>query len=250
MNLTFSNIYNPGSIEKDALEFTHLAFTEVLELYDGNFIKWKVMPTLEALQKVENYLKEIHLARGQNHSKFVFPQDEKIPETLQQYLIEQEYGISFLEMYAIKPNHFSADEKGAVQIEFVTEETLPAFCEIHYEEAKQWGETYALSKRDMLKKDFYDNRKQQIIARMGDEIVGSVEIIVSNETAEIDSLFVLPTYQRQGIGSKIQKFVMELYKDKVVILVADGEDTPKDMYVKQGYHYIGFQYNALKLNID
>ncbi|MEK4425681.1 GNAT family N-acetyltransferase [Solibacillus sp. FSL K6-1523] len=249
MNLTFSLIYNPGIIEKESNNFSHLAFMEVPEMYDGNFIKWKEMPTLVMLKQVENYMKETHLARGQKHVKFVFPQDKKIPDALVAYLMEQRYDIGLLEMYAIDPKTFPTDVSSSAHVQFITEETLEAYCNIHYEEAKQWGESYALSKRELLKKDFRDQCKQQIIALVDGEIIGSVDIVVHEQTAEIDNFFVLPAFQRQGIGSKIQQFVMQQYADKTVILVADGEDTPKDMYVKQGYHFIGFQYNALKAEI-
>ena len=85
---------------------------------------------------------------------------------------------------------------------------------------------------------------------MDGQVVGSTDVIVREQTAEIDNFYVLPSHQRQGIGSQIQQFVMEQYEDKTIILVADGEDTPKDMYAKQGYQFIGFQYNALKMDID
>lgn len=250
MNLTFSAIYNPGITEKETTEFSHLAFMEVPELYDGNFIQWKEIPSLETLKQAENYMKETHLARGQNHVKFVFPQGEKMPDALVTYLMEQKYDIGILEMYAIDPKTFPTDVISNAQIQFVSEATIQAYSDIHYEEAKQWGESYALSKRELLKKDFRDQRKQQIIALVDGEIVGSVDVIVREETAEIDNFFVLPAFQRQGIGSKIQQFVMQHYANKTIILVADGEDTPKDMYVKQGYRFIGFQFNALKTEIE
>lgn len=249
MNLTFSNIYNPGIIEKESSNFSHLAFMEVPEMYDGNFIKWKAMPALETLKQVESYMKETHLARGQKHVKFVFPQDEKIPDVLVAYLTEQQYDIGLLEMYTINPKTFPTDVSSSAQVQFISEEMLEAYCNIHYEEAKQWGESYALSKRELLKKDYRDQRKQQIIALVDGEIVGSVDVIVREQTAEIDNFFVLPAFQKQGIGSKIQQFVMQHYAEKTIILVADGEDTPKDMYVKQGYRFIGFQYNALNADI-
>ena len=44
----------------------------------------------------------------------------------------------------------------------------------------------------------------------------------------------------------MQSFVANYAKGKSVILVADGEDTAKDMYKAQGYQYGGFQYVALK----
>lgn len=37
--------------------------------------------------------------------------------------------------------------------------------------------------------------------------------------------------------------------ERPVILVADGEDTAKDMYLRQGYVYQGFKYHILKENI-
>ncbi len=52
--------------------------------------------------------------------------------------------------------------------------------------------------------------------------------------------------RRLGIGSQMQSFVANYAKGKSVILVADGEDTAKDMYKAQGYQYGGFQYEALK----
>ena len=35
-----------------------------------------------------------------------------------------------------------------------------------------------------------------------------------------------------------------------MILVADGEDTAKDMYVKQGYVFLSYMYQALKESLD
>ncbi|MDN8848384.1 GNAT family N-acetyltransferase, partial [Staphylococcus aureus] len=34
--------------------------------------------------------------------------------------------------------------------------------------------------------------------------------------------------------------------DKVIILIADGEDSAKHMYIKQGYIFISYCYQILK----
>ncbi|MEJ7170130.1 GNAT family N-acetyltransferase, partial [Staphylococcus epidermidis] len=44
-------------------------------------------------------------------------------------------------------------------------------------------------------------------------------------------------------------YIGELAGQRPVILVADGEDTVKDMYLKQGYVYRSFRYQILKENI-
>lgn len=43
---------------------------------------------------------------------------------------------------------------------------------------------------------------------------------------------------------------MESFPEKTVILVADGEDTPREMYKKQNYQYHGFRYETQKVYQD
>ena len=56
---------------------------------------------------------------------------------------------------------------------------------------------------------------------------GTVDVIISKDTAEIDNLGVDEAFQKKGIGSRIQKFVMDTFQDKTILLVADGMDTSK-----------------------
>ncbi|MGA5689718.1 GNAT family N-acetyltransferase [Cytobacillus pseudoceanisediminis] len=72
-------------------------------------------------------------------------------------------------------------------------------------------------------------------------------MIIKEYTAEIDGLMVHEDFQKKGIGRRLQKSVMDQFKDKTIILVADGEDTPKEMYRRQNYQYLGKQYNLLKI---
>jgi len=69
---------------------------------------------------------------------------------------------------------------------------------------------------------------------------------MNEKYVELDSFGVREIYRRLGIGTKMQAFVAEIAKDKPIILVADGEDTAKDMYKRQGYIYSGFQFETLK----
>ena len=82
--------------------------------------------------------------------------------------------------------------------------------------------------------------------------------IVNDETLEdyiaiyrrfAEPFGVLDEYQRQGIGSVMQSFVAQIAKDKTIILIADGEDSAKDMYIKQGYIFISYCYQILKEHI-
>ena len=57
---------------------------------------------------------------------------------------------------------------------------------------------------------------------------------------EIDGLGVMEQYRHNAIGSSIQSHVGKLAKTNPVILVADGEDTAKDMYIKARLYIFGF----------
>ena len=247
MDVTFEHIYTDASLAYETNLFCHYEFLEVLEMYDSNFIRFKKMPKLKQLIEAENYIKEVHAKRGQKHVKFVFPQDLVLREDIESYLQTQGYEINGLQLYIIEPAQFKQSSSFNGTVAFVTQQTLAEFCEFHYSDALKFGEAYATQKSEKLKKDFELNRKYQIIAKLTDgTVVGAVEIIKSENYAEIDSLFVLQEYQKQGIGTAIQQFVMNEFKDKQIILVTESDNTARHMYVKQGYIHKGFQQNALK----
>ena len=74
-------------------------------------------------------------------------------------------------------------------------------------------------------------------------------MIESEETIEIDSFGVIKEMRGQGIGRAMQGFVANYAKHKPLILIADGEDTAKEMYIKQGYTFISYCYSVIKENI-
>lgn len=251
MELSFRNINIFAQVERETELYRHYQLDEVKDRYDSNFIEFLSTPTLSELKEAMYYLQHKHGQSGRQFLKAVFPQDEDIPLELHQYLLTNQFEIGCLEMYAIEPNCFTCKSiRPEVKIEFVSEKTLEGYLAIHYQDAQQWGEGYAQAKQAMLKRDFEQKRKAQIVALLNGQVIGSVDVIESANTAEIDNLFVLPAYQKQGVGTKMQQFVMKQYVEKTIILVADGDDTPREMYTKQGYTYIGKQLNALKTSLD
>lgn len=111
----------------------------------------------------------------------------------------------------------------------------------------QFGKEFANQKVWMYKYNFADENIMQVIAFYKGAPAGSVEIIISDGSIEIDNLSVLESFQRKGIGSRLQRFAMDQFPGKTVILVADGEDTPREMYQKQNYQYQGFKYEVQKV---
>lgn len=246
--ITFENIYTVGHIVEENDQYLHVHYPEMLVRYDSNFIEFKSMPSMDQLKEVAAYLREFHLQKGQKHVKFYFPDDERPTAELMEYFKQLEYEFGYLELYAIQPGKFPnvvADQD--LEVQAVMDENLEVFLELQYQEDLQFGEEFAKQKINMHKRNFKDPNFMQVIACYKGVSAGSVDVIIADDTVEIDGLNVLETYQKKGIGSRLQRFVMDKFPDKMVILVADGEDTPRDMYRRQGYQYFGFKYEVQRI---
>ncbi|MCM3763908.1 GNAT family N-acetyltransferase [Neobacillus niacini] len=249
--LTFENINTLGIIVHENTQYKHYHYPEMLTRYDSNFIEFKTLPTVTEFKEAENYLRDYHLKRGQKHVKFSFPNNIKPTGELLAYLTDMRYEIGFLELYAIEPKHFPAViDNPDIDIQVVTNKSLEVLLDLQYQHDLNNGIEFAKQKVDLIKRQFEDQNIQQVLAFYKGSPAGYVNVIISSETAEIDSLMVDELYRKKGIASRLQKFVMESFPEKMVILVADGEDTPREMYRKQNYQYHGFKYEATKICQD
>lgn len=248
MQITFENIHIHSHLVDENELYKHFHFPEMLSRYDSNYIEFKRLPTLNELKQAEGFLKNFHQKNGQKHVKFKFPVDEKIPVELVNYINQKDYDIGFLELYSIKPNQFpEVKDNPDIEIQMVDDKNLRAFLAFQYQQDIVFGSNFATQKVELNKRIFENPNFMQLLALYKGTPAGAVEIIISKDTAEIDNLGVDEAFQKKGIGSRIQKFVMETFHDKTVILVADGQDTPKEMYKRQNYKYLGYQYYTQKV---
>lgn len=245
---TFEDIHNPAKLYAENELYKHYHYPEMLVRYDSNFIDFKKMPTVEEFNEAASYLREFHVARGQKHVKFTFPANEKPSLELTTYLSDEYYCIGFLELYAIQPDQFpNVKDNPKIDIQVVTEEIFDVFLKLQYEQDLAFGSSFADQKVGLHKRNFADCNVMQILGFYEGIPAGAVQVNLSAQYAEIDDLVVDDSFQGKGIGSRLQKLVMDMFKEKTVILVADGDDTPREMYQKQNYQYIGFKNNAQKV---
>jgi GNAT superfamily N-acetyltransferase len=248
MQITFEDIYIHGHVVAENNRYKHFHFPEMLSRYDSNYIEFKVFPTLDEFKVAEEYLSDYHQKNGQKHVKFKFPVNKKVPAELVNYLNLEGYDLGFLELYAIQPELFpKVRENPDIEVQIVTEDNLKAFLALQYQQDIVFGSNFANQKVELNKSIFADPNILQLLALYKGTPAGAVDVIISKDTVEIDNLGVDEAFQKKGIGSRIQKFVMDTFQDKTVILVADGQDTPRDMYKRQNYKCLGFQYYTQKV---
>ncbi|WP_373894063.1 GNAT family N-acetyltransferase [Virgibacillus sp. CBA3643] len=247
--VTFDDIYILGNIVTENDLYRHYHYPEMLIRYDSNFIEFKKQPSLTELKEAEKYLREFHLRYGQKHVKFCFPANSRIEGELEDYLNKSGYENGFLELYAIHPDQFSAvEDQPDIDIQVVTDDNFETYLSLQYQQDLAFGSEFAEAKIDLAKRQFKEEaRIIRVLAFYKGTPAGYVDVITTDKTAEIDNLTVDEAFQKKGIGSRLQKFVMDNYPDKAVILVADGEDTVREMYRKQNYQYLGFQNEVQKI---
>lgn len=243
----FDNTYTLGDVVLETALYRHIHYPEMLVRYDSNFIEFLSIPSIDEFKEVEKYLLDFHQKRGQNHLKFYFPANMTLEGELNDYLTTAGYGRELLELYAIQPHEFPEIRTNSdIQVEKVTTETLETLVALKYVQDLEFGEDFAEQKRALTRRKFADPQLIQVLAVYQGVAVGYVDLIVSKDTVEIDELSVEEAYQKKGIGSHLQQFAMKLYPDKTIILLADGEDTPRNMYRKQNYQYLGFRQGILR----
>lgn len=249
--ISFELINHYGQVVKETNAYAFFQLAEVKDRYDSNFMRLKQMPSCKQFEGFVEELKGLASVYGNPHGKLVLPENCKPVEALEVKAKELGFDWSFLELYTVEPTEFLTNNSAKcdldIEVKWIPEELVEAYGQMHFEESVQWGEAYATAIR-AYKKGLIEKADIRIaVAVLDGELVGSTDVIMLAGYAEIDKFFVKHKFQKRGIGTVIQQFVMQEAEaaGRSVILVADGEDTPSEMYLKQGYAFVAFQYAAL-----
>ena len=247
-NINFQNLFRPSRIAENNVLFIHFYSPETPLVYDYNEIQFKKMPAIPEFIFVEEYLMHFQFKHLQNHLKFCFPENQPLTLKIIEYLSESDYGNGLLELYGILPEQFPrTTETAIISIHPVTSQNLQTYLTFEYDLDVQFGPAFAEQKQLLYRKHFHDNRILQLLAYYEGIPAGSVDVILSENTVELDNLIVLQPYRNKGIASRLQQYVMNQFADKIVILAADGYDSAREMYRKQNYQYLGYRYEVLKV---
>lgn len=245
---TFNDSNTIGHLIEANKLYQQYHYPEMPVRYDSSFIEFKRMPTLEEFKETEQYLTAFHQQHNQHHLRFYFADSQRPVGDLLTYIRKKNYDIGFMELYSIMPEQFpDVPYNLDVQVEEVTDIKLDDYLKLQFETDMEFGEEFAREKAGLNKSQFEEEKWVQVIAYYHDKPAGTMDIFVGDQAVEIDNLEVREDFQRKGIGSQLQRFAMDCYKKSPVILIADGEDTPREMYQKQNYHYLSYKYELLKM---
>lgn len=234
----FKNTYLFSTVSAQTPYFTQYHQDKMPDVKQVNFMAFHLNPAQEIFQFLESFQKDFHHETGQDFLRFHWPEDEGIyPETFN-YLSENEYRLGRMELLKISPQDFpTSSSQPDITVTSLKEEHMEDYLSLNYEADLEHGKTYAEQKQIQYQGYLKRPHIQPYLAFQEGRLASSIDLIAVKSHIEINSLYVHPDYRRQGIAQALQARAMEIAEaqESDVILIADAEDTPIDMYKKQGY---------------
>ncbi|WP_414047705.1 GNAT family N-acetyltransferase [Macrococcus equi] len=228
--------------------YIHYHTPSQLIKYYANYYEYKQMPDIATFLKDYETQKTFHEKHGQKHALFIFPENQ----TLDSKLIEQASLLGFtlekMELYLLSEQPKTRDSEIEVQQVINDDDVFIDFLEVCREGELEYGEAFADLKEETHKRDLSDDTVLQFVGYQHGFPAGKVEAIESERLIEIDDFYVLDAMRKQGVGTTLQQAVWRYAKQrgKQVILIADGNDSPREMYQRQGYVLVSERYELLR----
>ena len=248
---TFDNMFTLADTYDETELYYFIGNRKVPSMYSNNKIVLDFVPTAEELDILEDnfldYAYDLNLA----YYSFVLPMNQPLAPDLFASIGEVGYEISLTKLMVLDPADFKATTKAKDTYgdRLVLKEVDPSIEQDYidfnqvFDKAIDDSGQFAAQKLNYYPWFLAENNTTALAVYIDDKLVAITDIIRLAHAYEIDNFQVLDDYQRQGIGSLIQQWVCDkaLAEGKMVILSADADDTPYDMYVKQGYQDQGMQ---------
>ena len=140
--------------------------------------------------------------------------------------------------------HIQPGSKKSVLCKRVETEDFDLLEQMLFDGSKQYGEEYARKNAQHRLKvlQHHPDRFQCYFVYQREEVVGYLFTIIYQQWAELDDFWILPDHQKQGFGSGLLHYVLSQLKQqgiRDVFLMADKNDTPKEMYAKMKFEVAG-----------
>lgn len=248
---TFDNMFTLADTYDETELYYFIGNHKVPSMYSNNKIVLDFVPTAEELDILEDnfldYAYDLNLA----YYSFVLPMNQPLAPDLFASIGEVGYEISLTKLMVLDPADFKATTKAKDTYgDRLVLKEVDSSIELDYfnfnqvfDKAIDDSGQFAAQKLNYYPWFLAENNTTALAVYIDDKLVAITDIIRLAHAYEIDNFQVLDDYQRQGIGSMIQQWVCDkaLAEGKMVVLEADADDTPYDMYVKQGYQDQGMQ---------
>ncbi|WP_414050979.1 GNAT family N-acetyltransferase [Macrococcus animalis] len=248
-DINFADTHNDAEVYAENDRYIHFHTPSQLIKYYANYYQYKQFPKFHKLMNDYREQKKFHEKHNQKHALFIFPEKVAMPKCYVKAMGQYGFTTEKMELYHLKtmPKTKLTD----IDIKQVShnDDIFKDFLEVCREGELEYGEEFADLKQRTHERDLDDDNILQLVAYKHGFPAGKVEAIESEYYIELDDFYVLDAMRKQGIGTALQQAVWQYANNlgKQVILIADGNDSPREMYQKQGYVLVSERYELLRV---
>lgn len=246
---SFADTHNDAEVFEENEKYIHYHTPSQLVKYYANYFQYKEMPDVEMFLTDYDKQKTFHEQRGQKHALFIFPECEVLNDAFQEKAKDLGFTVEKMELYLLKEMPKSKD----IEIEVVQvlndDDVLLDFLQVCREGDLEYGEEFADLKERTHRRDLLNPQILQFVGYQHGFPAGKVEAVESAHYVELDDFYVLDAMRKQGVGTALQQAIWHYSQTvgKQVILIADGNDSPREMYQRQGYELVSERYELLSV---
>ena len=251
MGYSFKDIYSRAKsvVETDSYVIYQTIKSKLY--FSGNYLLMKKEPT--TIDEVEYYIsscRNFFKDKGVNFIHLAALENVKLSRKLKRYLKKESFNEINLNLYYLNINDFIEQELSDFSVEYLQKVDLNRYLSFQYKiDIEASNEEWAEHNQSLLYEDIRSENIKQLVAKDGEKIVGSANIIVKNNFFEIDNLYIAPEYRNLGIARHIISYAIDSERKENVLLVVDANDTPKYMYENMGFEKISEQDFYLKTDV-
>lgn len=248
MNYSFKNIYSKAKV---AVETDRYVIYQTLKSklnFSGNYLLMKKeAKTIDDLEYYITSCRNFFRDKGVDFIHIASSENTSLPKKLNKYLKKQGYNEINLDLYHLDINDFIEQEETEYTVEYLQKKDLSRYLKFQYKiDIESSNEEWAEHNQELLYDEIRSENIKQLVAKDGEKIIASVNIIVKTDYFEIDNLYVNKEYRRRGIAMQLLSYAIKNENKSNIVLVADANDTPKYMYEKVGFKKISEQDFYLK----
>lgn len=247
MPISMETIYTDAQVIENNSRYTRFLTPQHPHKFDGNKWRYHIMPDTLTFKHDMVIQRQQHMQISSTHLYFEFPANMVLSTEMLRLLRTEGFELGCVEMYAIDGVALQALSEETLHLVKVNSHRMNDYLEIFSELSTPYGTIYVNEACNYIREQVSHGKGglDYYVAYENDVPVAILNLIEGETTLELDGFAVKPEYQKQGYGKRIQAEIGKRAGQRSVILVADAEDTVKDMYIKQGYTYMHFRYSAL-----
>lgn len=245
----FNNIEHYTEVIEENDFFLQYTNEELPNYRTSNYLQLKYSPTLPEFQLIEKLHVDYQHSIKQNHLKIIWLENVGMYVDILDYLNKESYKIGKQELLIAEADnlHINAINNN-LEIEVVSLKNFDLFLKLNYKENMKISQKHAETMQDVYRYQFSQPHVEFILALINKIPVGAITLVYSHQCLELDNVLTDSDYRKQRIASTLIHYAVDECnpQKKPIILVADAEDSPQDMYKKMGFTAISYQISAEK----